>query len=79
MMHPFCGHFYGINHQQLNSNKFKDFKAFEYYGIQIETFKLTAVEWISKDEKTRLWNQNCMMKNTSRGPKNLFDLNDFSN
>ena len=36
---------------------------------------------ISKAEKTRLRNQNSnyMMKNTSRGPKNLFDLDDFSN
>ena len=34
---------------------------------------------ISKDEKTRLRNQNSnyMMKNTSRGPKNLYDLDDF--
>ena len=36
---------------------------------------------ISKDEKTRLRkeNSNYMMKNTSRAPKNLFDLDDFSN
>ena len=34
-----------------------------------------------KDEKTRLRNQdsNYMMKNTSRGPKNLFELDEFSN
>ena len=44
MMIPFCGHFYRISHQQWNSNKFKDFETFEYYGIQIETFELTAVE-----------------------------------
>ena len=36
---------------------------------------------ISKDEKTRLQNQNSnyTMKNTSRGPKHLFDLDYFSN
>ena len=75
MMLPFCGHFYRISHQQSNSNKFKDFETFEYCEIRIETFKLTAVE------KTRLRNQNSnyMMKNTSRGLKNLFDLDDFWN
>ena len=25
--------------------KFKDFKTFEYYGIRIETFELTTVEY----------------------------------
>ena len=44
MMLPFCGHFYCVSHQQLNSNKFKDFKTFEYYGIRIETSKLATVE-----------------------------------
>ena len=29
----------------INSNKLKDFKTFEYYGIQIETFELTTVEY----------------------------------
>ena len=59
-----CGHFYRVSHQQSNWHKFKDFKTFKYYGIRIETFRLTAVEY-------RLWNQNSnyMMKNTSRGPK----------
>ena len=75
MMLPFCGHFYRISHQQSNSNKFKDFETFEHYGIRVETFELTAVE------KTRLRNQNSnyMMKNTSRRPKNLFDLDYFTN
>ena len=45
MMLPFCGYFYRVSHQQLNSNKFKDFKTFEYYGIRIETFELTTVEY----------------------------------
>ena len=45
LMLPFCGHFYCVSHQQLNSNKFKDFKIFEYYGIRIETFELTTVEY----------------------------------
>ena len=45
MMLPFCGHFYSVSHQQSNLNKFKDFKTFEDYGIQIETFKLTTVEY----------------------------------
>ena len=45
MMLPFCGHFYHVSHQQSNSNKFKDFKTFEYYGIRIETFELTTVEY----------------------------------
>ena len=39
------------------------------------------LQWVSKDEKGRLRNQNSnyMMKKTSREPKNLFDLDDFSN
>ena len=45
MMLPFCGYFYRVSHQQLNSNKFKDFKTFEYYGIWIETFELTTVKY----------------------------------
>ena len=45
MMLPFCGHFYCVRQQQSNSNKFKDFETFEYYGIRIETFELTAVEY----------------------------------
>ena len=45
MMFPFRGHFYRVSHQQSNSNKFKDFKTFEYYGIRIETFELTTVEY----------------------------------
>ena len=45
MMLPFCGHFCRVSHQQSNSNKFKDFKTFEYYGIRIETFELTTVEY----------------------------------
>ena len=44
-MLPFCGHFYCVSHQQSNSNKLKDFKSFKYYGIQIETFELTTVEY----------------------------------
>ena len=44
MMLPFCGHFYCVSHQRPNSNKFKDFKTFEYYGIRIETFELTTLE-----------------------------------
>ena len=85
----FCGHFYCVSHEQSNSNKFKDFKIFEYYGIRIfgKTFLLwhsniwTFYSRITKDEKTRPRNQNSnyMMKNTSRQPKNLFDLDDFSN
>ena len=43
--------FYRVSQPQSNSNKFKDFKTFEYYDIRIETFELTTV---SKDEKTRL-------------------------
>ena len=66
-----------LSHQPLTNEfkHFKDFETFEYYGIRIETFELTAVE------KTRLRNQNSnyMMKNTSRRPKNLFDLDDFLN
>ena len=45
MMLPFCGYFYRVSHQQSNWNKFKDFETFEYYGVRIETFKLTAVEY----------------------------------
>ena len=41
----FCGHFYRVSHQQSNSNKFKDFQTFEYYGIRIETFELTMAEY----------------------------------
>ena len=44
MMLPFFGRFYRVSHQQSDSNKFKDFKTFEYYDIRIETFKLTTVE-----------------------------------
>ena len=44
-MLPFCSHFYRASHQQSNSNKFKDFKTFEYYGIRIETFELTMAEY----------------------------------
>ena len=44
-MLPFCGHFYRVSHQQSNSNKFKDFQTFEYYGIRIETFELTMAEY----------------------------------
>ena len=44
-MLPFCGHFYSVSHQQSNSNKFKDFQTFEYYGIRIETFELTMAEY----------------------------------
>ena len=43
MMLPFYGHIYRVSHQQSNSNKFKDFKTFQYYGIRIETFELTTV------------------------------------
>ena len=41
----------------------------------------TCCSRISKDEKTRLRNQNSnyMMKNRFRWPKNLFDVDDFSN
>ena len=45
MMLPFSDHFYCVSHQQSNSSKFKDFKTFEYYGIRIETFELTTVEY----------------------------------
>ena len=45
MMLPFCGHFYRVSYRQSNSNKFKDFKTFRYYGIRIETFELTTVEY----------------------------------
>ena len=45
MMLPFCGHFYCVSYRQSNSNKFKDFKTFEYYGIRIETFEITTVEY----------------------------------
>ena len=36
-----------LTHQSptINSSKLKDFKTFEYYGIQIETFELTTVEY----------------------------------
>ena len=45
MMLPFSDHFYCVSHQQSSSSKFKDFKTFEYYGIRIETFELTTVEY----------------------------------
>ena len=45
MILPFCGHFCCVSHQQSNSNKFKDLKTFEYYGIWIETFELTTEEY----------------------------------
>ena len=41
-----------------NSDKFKDYKTFEYYGIQSEAFELTTVEyWRMKklDSKTKVW------------------------
>ena len=41
----FCGHFYRVSQPQSNSNKFKDFKTFEYYDIRIETFELTTVAY----------------------------------
>ena len=44
-MLPFHGHFYHVSHQHWNSNKFKDFKIFEYYSIRNETFELTTVEY----------------------------------
>ena len=58
----------------LKISKHSNIMAFEW-NIQ------TYYSRISKAEKTRLRNQNSnyMMKNTSRGPKNLFDLDDFSN
>ena len=43
MIFPFCGHFYRVSHQRLNSNKFKDFKTFEHHRIRAETFELTTV------------------------------------
>ena len=46
----FCGYFYRVSHQQSNPNKFKDFKTFEYYGIRIETFELTTVEYWSMEK-----------------------------
>ena len=57
MMLPFCGYFYRVSHQQWNSNKFKDLKTFEYYGIRTETFKLTTVEYRSMkrlDSETKI-------------------------
>ena len=45
MMLPFCDYFYRASHQQPSSNKFKDFKTFEYYGLRFETFELTTVEY----------------------------------
>ena len=79
-MLPFCSHFYRVSHQQSNSNKFKDSKTFEYYGIGIEIFKVTTVEYRTiKKTWPRNQNLNYMMKNTSREPKNLSDLDDFSN
>ena len=56
-MLPFCDYFYCVSHQQSNSNKFKDFKIFEYYGIRIETFELTTVEYRRMkelDSKTKI-------------------------
>ena len=50
MMLPFSGHFYHVSHQQSNSNKLKDLKAFEYYGIRIETFELTTAEYRRKEK-----------------------------
>ena len=53
----FVAIFYCVSHQQLNSNKFKGFKTFKYYDIQIETFELTTVEhWRMKklDSKTKV-------------------------
>ena len=41
----------------IDSNKFKDFKTFEYYGIRIETFELTTVEYRrvkNLDSKTKI-------------------------
>ena len=80
MMLPFRVHFYRVSHQQSNLNKFKDFKTFRYHGIRIETFELTTVGY-RRIKKTRLQNQNSnyMMKSSSRGPKNLFDSDDFLN
>ena len=46
----FTCHFYRVSHQQSNPNKFKDFKTFEYYGIRIETFELTTVEYWSMEK-----------------------------
>ena len=43
MIFLFSGHFYLVSHRQSNSNKFKDFKTFEYYGIPVETFELITV------------------------------------
>ena len=57
MMLPFYGLFYCFSHQLSNSNKFKDFKAFKYYCIRIETCELTTVEnWRMKklDPNTRV-------------------------
>ena len=43
MILPFRGQFHRFSHQQSNSlHKFKDFKTFEFYGIQIETFEFTS-------------------------------------
>ena len=77
MMLPFRGDFHRVSDQHLNSNKFQDFKTFQYYGIRIETFELTTAEY-RRMKKTRLRNQNSnyMM---SRRPKSLFNLDDFSN
>ena len=54
-MLPFCGHLYRVSHQQLNTNKFK---IFEYFGIWIETFELTTVEYrrMKKlDSEIKIW------------------------
>ena len=80
MMLPFCGHFYRVTYQQSNLNKSKDFKTFKYYGIRIETIELTIVEYrrIKKlDSETKI--QITWSKTRPGDPKNLFDLDDFSN
>ena len=50
-------------------------------AFELKHYIRTYYSRILKDEKTRLQNQNSnyMMKNMSRRPKNLFDLDDFVN
>ena len=62
----FCGHFCRV------SQRFQNIRILWHSNWKIRTYESR----ISKDEKTK--NSNYMMKKTSRGPKQLFDLDDFS-
>ena len=62
----FVAFFYRVSHQKSNSNKFKDFTTFEYYGIRIKIFELTTVKYrrlkkIDSETKIRItWWKICL-------------------